>query len=473
MFTKWVCYTFTLIAFLGQAKAEPVAIGTKAESIQNISVYRASTIPGNEVTGHTLDFNFLQNRLALVVRWETWCIPCISEIPKLIQLQKTYGDKLVIIGITNSTMAEIDREFATSVNKLDPSTQLTGTVAQEMNYNIISVDKNERTFKALLESTGIPYAVYIGADRRVQSTSIGADPDLDQIIQKFVANGGFSQAEQEATRQKAKADLYDSVILAKVMALEQMQDEFISINDHDRPEHIQKVFAFEDQIIAESKYGDDLFYLLSQMQEEPLPQLERPQVQEKIASRLFFLDYVSEEIKKIAPMAAVAAYVSLNRIDKAVALNNFIQKAAKSTELKKSAELYSSQLSELVGLKTNRQFYQSKIDQEVQKQISNTADRSFDFSDWQRRFEKESATLTKNSSAEIHSLLISALAHKTTNPGVLQQILTDLGELSGPGLLEPAILYSTLTSMHQAHIQVSPSNKKIEARLEKVISKIN
>lgn len=45
-----------------------------------------------------------RGKVVLVDFWATWCPPCRKGIPDLIELQKQYGDKFVVIGIT------LDRE---------------------------------------------------------------------------------------------------------------------------------------------------------------------------------------------------------------------------------------------------------------------------------------------------------------------------------------------------------------------------
>jgi thiol-disulfide isomerase/thioredoxin len=54
---------------------------------------------------HDLDGNVIstaawRGKVALVTFWATWCPPCREEIPDLIALQKQYGDRLQVVGIS-------------------------------------------------------------------------------------------------------------------------------------------------------------------------------------------------------------------------------------------------------------------------------------------------------------------------------------------------------------------------------------
>ena len=55
----------------------------------------------HDLDGRTISTSDWRGKVTIVNFWATWCPPCRAEIPDLIALQKKYGDRLQIIGISD------------------------------------------------------------------------------------------------------------------------------------------------------------------------------------------------------------------------------------------------------------------------------------------------------------------------------------------------------------------------------------
>ncbi|MBT3346391.1 MAG: TlpA family protein disulfide reductase [Gemmatimonadetes bacterium] len=97
--------------------------------------------------------------------WATWCTPCLAMIPKLNQLQEQFGDRLVIIGISEEA-EDVVRAFA----------------GLPIGY-ALAIDTKKR-LQENYRVAGLPYGVLIDPAGRVVYQGYGLDAE---IVRKVLA----------------------------------------------------------------------------------------------------------------------------------------------------------------------------------------------------------------------------------------------------------------------------------------------
>ena len=83
-----------------------------------------------------------KGKFVLVDFWATWCPPCRKAIPELNALHKKFGDKLVVIGLSD-----------------EPEAKVKGMTTPQIDYSV-AIDTKGRT-KTAVGVTGIPHVMLI------------------------------------------------------------------------------------------------------------------------------------------------------------------------------------------------------------------------------------------------------------------------------------------------------------------------
>lgn len=95
-----------------------------------------------DLSGKSVTLSDFKGKSNVLVHFgTTWCPPCIAEIPKLNELSRAYGDKLVILYVDINEMEGIVRKLVQDkgiqyTTLLDP----TGEVANS--YNVTGIPQN-------------------------------------------------------------------------------------------------------------------------------------------------------------------------------------------------------------------------------------------------------------------------------------------------------------------------------------------
>lgn len=142
---------------------------TQVEMLPDAPDFEMKTLQGKTV--HLHDY---RGKAVLLNFWATWCIPCREEVPWLIDFQKQYGPKgLVILGVAMDTSSVPIRKFSTKL---------------EMNYAILLGNQ------ALADQyyvKGLPVSIFIDRNGRITDQLPGAASRsfIENEIQLALENG--------------------------------------------------------------------------------------------------------------------------------------------------------------------------------------------------------------------------------------------------------------------------------------------
>jgi cytochrome c biogenesis protein CcmG/thiol:disulfide interchange protein DsbE len=105
-----------------------------------------------DMNGADVQLEAFKGKVIVVNFWATWCGPCELEIPWLVELQDTYPDDIVVLGISIDDSAEMLKPYAEKM---------------KMNYPVlVGVDRQD-VQDAFGPLFGIPVSVFIDRDGRI------------------------------------------------------------------------------------------------------------------------------------------------------------------------------------------------------------------------------------------------------------------------------------------------------------------
>ncbi len=124
---------------------------------------------------------FEEGQVYVVEFWATWCGPCIQMMPEMADLQKTYGDKVRFLSITEETPDEV-----LMLKERDFPGQPGVPFKTFMNEYSVGADPDGSTHTGFLGtgSTGIPRAFIVGKTGEIEWTDHPAaiEPVLGKVV---------------------------------------------------------------------------------------------------------------------------------------------------------------------------------------------------------------------------------------------------------------------------------------------------
>jgi len=144
----------------GLRKSDSAASGAGAHTGAVRLFREPATLPAftlTDLNGKTLSSSSLKGKVVLMNFWATWCPPCRAEIPDLISLQKKYGDKLIVIGISE------DEGSVEDVRKF--------VAAQGMTYPVaMSTPELRKIFRGVV---ALPTTFVLDPDGKLEQKHVG------------------------------------------------------------------------------------------------------------------------------------------------------------------------------------------------------------------------------------------------------------------------------------------------------------
>jgi len=113
-----------------------------------------------------------KGKIVVLNFWATYCVPCIEELPSLMQLQKQMGSKITVVAISEDDSQEKYHAFL-----------------KKYNVDLLTVRDTSQDSKTIYKTTAVPETFVIDKDGIVRRKWIGAvnwtSPDILDYFNKM------------------------------------------------------------------------------------------------------------------------------------------------------------------------------------------------------------------------------------------------------------------------------------------------
>jgi thiol-disulfide isomerase/thioredoxin len=252
---------------------------------------------------------FQRGKVYVVDSWASWCGPCKVAMPHLSELQRQYGDKVVVLGVD---VFEFDPKNAEAViNQIGDALQyplISDSVpaGKDMNSGAFVKDWLEGSGKY---STGIPLTFVIDQDGRI--AWIGHPTDLDAPLQAIVdrkwdrakAKKEYETAMQETVKSEPyKVAFYHAAAAKDADGVTQSIRRVLDTDPTGSPSWVEKGFDCLNKDLKSTAEAAAFAKAVSQRHRE------HPLVLAYLANAIFRTKEIDADLLTMAQADAATAY---------------------------------------------------------------------------------------------------------------------------------------------------------------------
>lgn len=126
-----------------------------------------------DMNGVDVKLESFRGKVILLNFWATWCGPCVTEIPWLVHLQKTYKDDVVVLGVSIDDTAEDLKPYARKM---------------AMNYPVLVGVERQDLQDAYGPLFGIPVSVFVDRNGTIarRHSGIASQEQMEDWIKQLL-----------------------------------------------------------------------------------------------------------------------------------------------------------------------------------------------------------------------------------------------------------------------------------------------
>lgn len=173
LFLSWV---------LSQSAPSGSPVGAPADKPQAFAGMALPDFSAPVPAGGTMRIADLRGRYVILNFWATWCLPCVEELPRLLEAASLYPDDVSLVLLSADRDAAVLPRF---FRRLDPQAR----ARLDLPNVIVAHDPGQAVAQDLFQTVRLPETILADRDLVMRDKFAGSDWTLDDLRARLRAIG--------------------------------------------------------------------------------------------------------------------------------------------------------------------------------------------------------------------------------------------------------------------------------------------
>lgn len=188
-----ILFLLASIAAVLYDHSDPPKIITAPPPAAPVTLTDISLPDGIELTdfsGKAFPLSALHGRIVIVNFWASWCLPCVTELPALLQIAADTRDALTLLAVSVDDRQENAEKLLALIRKRNPDLVFPENA-------LFAWDPQKKIAQDIFQTTRYPETYILGTDGNIKMKIVGDDPE------KLRAGLAAVSADQKSSNRQA------------------------------------------------------------------------------------------------------------------------------------------------------------------------------------------------------------------------------------------------------------------------------
>ncbi len=164
-----------LVVIIIQVGTQTITAADSKKDLKGNDLYEQNylTIGVQDLNSKKIKLSQIKSKVVIVNFWASWCLPCLEEMPSLINLKKKYGEKELTVFAINTDEVDQIKNIEKTKQKLNLKNEF-----------VVVADKNTQIAE-LFKITAIPVTIIFKDGKVVHVSNGPMDFNSGEFLEKM------------------------------------------------------------------------------------------------------------------------------------------------------------------------------------------------------------------------------------------------------------------------------------------------